>query len=496
MDKKKTAEEHTPDSLQRTFQKTVEKLQERRGYYATAAIVLFIAVLAGLLYVNWEPERDAGLFPRIWDRFQASKGLLDADRSAVKPLAELEELLPQARDTSLEAYTLWLLAIGNYREAMTPEKVTDSQRRPFLEKAAGFLDQLGVTEGEKFDDRLLAIPTWFGRGPDTPIDQLRAQLEADLKWSSSASYVRPTPREGLVAVLRTELGDIHLQFYEELAPIHTKHFLTLALLGAYNGTAFDYVYGGRTSPRGIRGGDPYTFFYNDPLKKEHIKRWGLGGLGVEQPPEKARGLVQHEAGTVSSLRDPEGDWDNAIVFRIATDRDREQDRRNTPFAVVVEGMDVVNRIATERKLAGEHSTYKDSAEFLTLTRRSLLVEPVLIHKVIVYRDGVADSEAHKFPLEEAERKISSLSAAPAVALPEDVIYGGRSLLDIDAATGETKPQFGLNFPFPRDLSAPNRAPDKEPPSPKGERTKNLVKPRDTEKRPDSDDSGDSGDSGD
>jgi peptidyl-prolyl cis-trans isomerase B (cyclophilin B) len=278
--------------------------------------------------------------------------------------------------------------------------------------------------------------------------------------------------------LRTELGDIHLQFYEELAPQHTNNFLTLAVLGAYNGTAFDYVYGGHPSPIGIRGGDPYTFFYNDPLKKQHIARWGQGGLGVEQPPEEARARVQHDAGTVSSLRDIEGDWDNAIVFRIATDRDRELDRRYTPFAVVVEGMDVVNKIATSRKLAGEHSTYRHLAEFRTLERNSLLVEPVLIHKVVVYRDGAADPKEHKFPLEDGEQKISGLASTPAAALPEEVIYGGRSLLDVEEATGETKPRFGLNFPYPTDLSAKNRDPEKESPSPKGERTKNLVKPKD------------------
>ena len=253
------------------------------------------------------------------------------------------------------------------------------------------------------------------------------------------------PAADRVVVLRTELGDVHLQFFAELAPRRTEQFLKLCQLGAYNGTMFHFVRGGNAVPSSVVAGDPYSFFYNDPLKKEHILRWGRGGLGVDLPPEESRFRINHRRTIVTSHRPDQADWDNGIQFEVLLDTERDFDRINTPFAKVVEGMSVVEVIA-KRKTASDHEPYQTGLDFSTAAARDLLVEPVVIHKAIAYKDGKALE--HSFTLAESEKQIATLKDAPVEALPAEEIYGDRRLRGTDA---ETEPRLGLDYPFPADV---------------------------------------------
>lgn len=333
------------------------------------------------------------------------------------------------------------------------DKQSFEDRRPDLEKAVAYLKEL---RGEKFDDLLVAKTKWYTASGAAPVERLLKQAEADLEWARANSLLQPPTAPEPLAVIRTELGDIHLAFYPDLAPEHVKAFLTLAQQGTYNGTAFHFVNGGNEAPDSVMGGDPYSFFYNDPLRKEHILRWGSGSTGVGIPPAPSRFKINHVRGIVTSQRTEKADWDNAVQFQIVTATVRGLDRIHSPFAKVIEGMDVVDRIA-KRKTASGHPNYRDDSAFQSLVSRDLLVEPVIIHKVIIYRDRKALE--HGFALEEGEKSLDTLAATPARAIPEAQIHGGRKLVAMEKTDS---PRVGLDIPFPLDV-------DREKASELGER---------------------------
>ena len=443
-----------PDIVERTLQSAIEKVRERKGYYITVGIVFLAALVGILILTNRGPDESAeGAFTAMWVHATAARGKLRRDTSALEELTLLEGALEETRGTPHEGIALWLLSVYHYAEAYTSDKATFGERRPHLGKAAAYLKELLA---EKFDDLLLAKPQWFSGDRQAPVDVLYRQVKADLEWHEKYATEEPKPDEDVVAVLRTAEGDIHLKFFRKLAPKHVEHFITLATLGGYNGTQFHFVGGGNRDPDSIMGGDPYSFFYPKALNKKHILRWGNGGLGYDLPPEESRFGIVHRRTIVTSQRFRDADWDNAAQFRILIKPDRTLDRVYTPFAKVVEGMSVVEKIA-KGKTASDFDQYKDDNDFATQATADLLVEPVQIYKVIVYRDGKALE--HKFELREKEKSLATLSEVEGAPLPEDKIYAGRLLRDV-AAEGD--PRKGLDVPFPEGV-------DVKIADPKGER---------------------------
>ncbi len=133
------------------------------------------------------------------------------------------------------------------------------------------------------------------------------------------------------ALIRTPHGEITLEFFAQDAPEHVRQFLRFAQLGLYDGTTFH-----RVSPGFVIQG---------------------GNISARQPPapEKQRELLRglplelnanlHEKGTLSMAR---GDDPNSGIdsFFIALDRLQHLDGVYTVFGKVVEGLDVVDRIAS------------------------------------------------------------------------------------------------------------------------------------------------------
>jgi hypothetical protein len=171
-------------------------------------------------------------------------------------------------------------------------------------------------------------------------------------------------------------------------------------------------------------------------------------VGYLLAPEGARHRIAHRAGVVTSQMSERADWDNGAQFMIITGVDLDLDKRHTPFAKVVEGMGVIDRIG-QRKTAAKHPTYKDDAEFSAVLTRDLLVEPVTIHKVIVYENG--KPLEHDFPLDDAEKSLGGLSQFPVKPLTGDALYGGRRLCVPGSQTEERR--LGLDIPFPDDVDA-------------------------------------------
>jgi len=436
-----------PDAVQQTFEKIVSKVRARPNYYFSWAVLVVLAVLALLVVLNLDRGGETSAFGPLWQRCQNVRDKLRINSSAAAELVELEAYIEQIRGTPEEALALWFASIYHYREAWTDDKASFEDRRPHLEAAVAFLEDL---QSERFEQRdlLLDKARWYVASNMSPIEDVYRQAKRDLAWAKANSYAEPVPDPAVVAVLRTSIGDVHLQFFREQAPKLTKNFLTLATTGTYNETALHFIRRGRTpKAKGVMGGDPFSFFYNDPLKQEHLLRWGAGGVGYEVPAEAARSRIDHRAGVVTSQMREKADWNNGVQFMIMVDTDPSLDRKHTPFAKVVEGLALVEK-AAERKTAANHPPYKDVYAFSSLATRDLVVEPVIVHKVIVYENGRAVE--HAYPLADGEKTLPTLATTPVEPLTGDAAYCGRLLRAVDA---EGAPRLGLDIPFPGNVDA-------------------------------------------
>jgi len=132
------------------------------------------------------------------------------------------------------------------------------------------------------------------------------------------------------AVIKTDKGDVVLQFYPEAAPVTVASFLHLARTGFYNGTTFHRVVPGFVA----QGGDPKS-------KDPNAKDVGTGGQGYNLPAEF--NSLKHETGTLAMARsqDPNS---GGSQFYICLAPQPSLDGQYTVFGHVVSGMEVVNAI--------------------------------------------------------------------------------------------------------------------------------------------------------
>ncbi len=144
--------------------------------------------------------------------------------------------------------------------------------------------------------------------------------------------------------LKTNKGDIKIRLFEEEAPITTKNFLDYVDAGFYKDTVFHRVIPGFM----VQGGGFSTDFVqkptNDPIKNE------------------ASNQVSNKRGTLAMARTNVVDSATAQFFINLVDNDFLDFKAPTPqhfgycvFGEVVEGMDVVDKIAgTKTGTRGMH----------------------------------------------------------------------------------------------------------------------------------------------
>ena len=189
------------------------------------------------------------------------------------------------------------------------------------------------------------------------------------------------------AILRTSMGDLVLEFLADKAPRTCEHFVKLAKRGFYDGLTFHRV----LKDFMVQGGCP--------------KGDGTGGPGFTVRAEFND--TPHVKGTVSLARgsDPHS---GGSQFFICHGEARYLDSRYTAFARVVEGLEVLDRIAA---VPVEESRYKE---------RSVPRDPVFINSVTI--EGV-ELEAEDGPLEDARgaagRNAPSRRAAPPAGEADD-----------------------------------------------------------------------------
>ena len=149
--------------------------------------------------------------------------------------------------------------------------------------------------------------------------------------SKTAAPGATAPKKGEeVAVLDTNMGKIIVKFYPDKAPNHVKNFKKLIKEKFYDGVKFHRVIPGFM----IQGGDPNT-------KGSDKSLYGTGGPGYTIKAEFND--VKHTPGILSMAR--RSDPDSAgCQFFIMVNNYPSLDHQYTVFGIVIEGMDVVNKI--------------------------------------------------------------------------------------------------------------------------------------------------------
>ena len=142
---------------------------------------------------------------------------------------------------------------------------------------------------------------------------------------------QPSPKKAEVAVIKTTVGEMVIEFWPDVAPNTVENFKKLAKQGFYDGTAFHRIMKGFM----IQGGDPYT---KDPKKEDE---WGTGGPGYKIKAEFND--KHHEHGVISMARSSDPDSAGSQFFICLGDAG-SLDHQYTAFGKVIKGGDVLDKI--------------------------------------------------------------------------------------------------------------------------------------------------------
>jgi dolichyl-diphosphooligosaccharide--protein glycosyltransferase len=148
-------------------------------------------------------------------------------------------------------------------------------------------------------------------------------------------YMPKAPSEKIAAIETTQ-GTIKIEFLPNIAPKHVDNFISLANKGFYDGTLFHRIVPGFV----IQGGDPNTANSTD----RNI--WGQGGPGYTVEAEFSS--IPHDRGILSMARalDPDSAGSQFFIVLRGDELTKSAlDNKYTVFGRVIEGMDVVDKIA-------------------------------------------------------------------------------------------------------------------------------------------------------
>lgn len=155
------------------------------------------------------------------------------------------------------------------------------------------------------------------------------------------------------AVLKTNKGDIEVEFFVEKAPLTVTNFTGLADIDFYNETKFHRVIKNFM----IQGGDPLS---KDDAKQEE---WGTGGPGYSFKDEiNNEKLVR---GTLA-MANAGPDTNGSQFFIVTAEATPWLDGKHTAFGKVVSGMEVVDAIEAAQTGNGDRP-----------------VEPIVLEKIIL-----------------------------------------------------------------------------------------------------------------
>ncbi|SMO34053.1 peptidylprolyl isomerase [Solitalea koreensis] len=142
------------------------------------------------------------------------------------------------------------------------------------------------------------------------------------------------------AIIKTEKGDMKVEFFEKDAPGTVANFIKLAKEGFYNGVTFhrvipDFV---------VQGGCPFS---KDPAT---ANRAGSGGPGYQIPCELDGENQYHDRGVLSMAHAGRNTGGSQFFICHSRKNTAHLDRNHTCFGKVVENVDMVDDIRQGDKI--------------------------------------------------------------------------------------------------------------------------------------------------
>ena len=165
-------------------------------------------------------------------------------------------------------------------------------------------------------------------------------------------------KEDDVAVISTKFGDMVVEFYPDIAPMHVESFTILAKEGYFDGTTFHRLIPGFV----IQGGDPNT-------RDENRMKWGTGGragkyFGIGREDDPDTWLIPgefsdklHVRGTLSMARTRDPNSASSQFFVCHADTPH-LDKQYTVFGQVIKGLEIIDKIVNENRPKKENPMYQ------------------------------------------------------------------------------------------------------------------------------------------
>ncbi|MFZ4520847.1 MAG: peptidylprolyl isomerase [Bacteroidales bacterium] len=191
---------------------------------------------------------------------------------------------------------------------------------------------------------IMAIVLVFGL---SAIAQTNPQVKAPAKSTAKAPAKAPSKMKILKFVIHTDYGDMKGMLYNE-TPLHRKNFDSLVRAGFYNGTLFHRVILGFM----IQGGDPAS------KTAKPGQALGMGGPGYTVPAE-IKPTIVHKRGALAAARiggpsNPQKASSGSQFYIVQPESGTHQlDNDYTVFGEITEGFDVITKIASVQKDAGD-----------------------------------------------------------------------------------------------------------------------------------------------
>tara|TARA_B110000444_G_scaffold14905_1_gene12872 strand:- start:2849 stop:3466 length:618 start_codon:yes stop_codon:yes gene_type:complete len=156
-------------------------------------------------------------------------------------------------------------------------------------------------------------------------------------------------KENDVAVISTNFGDMIVEFYPDIAPMHVDSFVALVNEEYFDGTTFHRVIPGFM----IQGGDPNSRNENKATHGTGGRAGKFFGIGNEEDPStwlipQEFNDTPHVKGILSMARTNDHNSASSQFF-ICHDNASFLDNNYTVFGKVVEGLDIIDEIVNVAK---------------------------------------------------------------------------------------------------------------------------------------------------
>jgi len=167
----------------------------------------------------------------------------------------------------------------------------------------------------------------LGAGCTAPATQ---ETKKDINLDNQKNVESTLVEKYKQATLKTNMGDITVEFYGADSPKTVENFLKLTEDGFYNETKFHRI----IADFMIQGGDPNS-------KGDNTMTWGTGGPGYKFDDEfNSNKLVRGSLAMANSGPNTNG----SQFFIVTADATPWLDGHHTNFGYVVAGMDVVEKM--------------------------------------------------------------------------------------------------------------------------------------------------------